>query len=79
MEEEEEGDEAGRYYGSVGLRSRVLGVVVDVLAVSVLGVGVRRLQVGSRVKNSMKDRENCLLIFSHLHGGLAGTHERVRR
>jgi len=43
MEDEEE-DDASLYYGAVGLRSRTLGVVVDVFAVSVLGVGVRRLQ-----------------------------------
>ena len=39
-----EEDEATQYYATVGLRSRMLGVAVDVFAVSSLGVGVRRLQ-----------------------------------
>jgi hypothetical protein len=40
----DEDDEATRYFGQVGLRSRLLGVAVDIFAVSALGVGVRRLQ-----------------------------------
>ena len=39
-----ERDEATRYYAAVGERSYLLGVAVDIFAVSALGVGVARLQ-----------------------------------